>query len=54
VREQLIEVDMTHEGATYRLIEGRGILIRHFGEPLRLAPGEPVARPKCSELEAAA
>jgi alpha,alpha-trehalose phosphorylase len=54
VREQLIEVDMTHEGATYRLIEGRGILIRHFGEPLRLVPGEPVARPKCSELEAAA
>jgi alpha,alpha-trehalose phosphorylase len=54
VREQLIEVDMTHEGTTYRLLEGRGMLIHHFGEPLRLQPGEPVARPDQRELERAA
>jgi alpha,alpha-trehalose phosphorylase len=54
VREQLIEVDMTHEGTTYRLIVGRGMLIHHFGEPLRLRAGEPVARPERGELERAA
>ena len=27
---------MTHEGTTYRLLEGRGILVEHCGEPLRL------------------
>jgi alpha,alpha-trehalose phosphorylase len=45
VRGQLVEVDMTPEATTYRLLEGRGILIEHFGEPLRLDPGEPVRRP---------
>jgi alpha,alpha-trehalose phosphorylase len=45
VRGQLVEVDMTPEATTYRLLEGRGILIEHFGEPLRLGPGEPVRRP---------
>jgi alpha,alpha-trehalose phosphorylase len=53
VREQLIEVDMTHAGTTYRLVEGRGMLIHHFGEPLRLAPGEAVQRPAAGELTAA-
>jgi alpha,alpha-trehalose phosphorylase len=53
VREQLIEVDMTHEATTYRLLEGRGIRIHHFGEPLRLEPGEPVTRPAQGELAAA-
>ena len=38
VRGQLIEVDMTHAGTTYRLLEGHGLLIRHFGEQLRLVP----------------
>jgi alpha,alpha-trehalose phosphorylase len=45
VRGQLVEVDMTPEATTYRLLEGRGILIEHFGEPLRLDAGEPVRRP---------
>jgi alpha,alpha-trehalose phosphorylase len=51
VREQLIEVDMTRGATTYRLLEGRGIRIHHFGEPLRLQPGEPVVR--SDELAAA-
>jgi alpha,alpha-trehalose phosphorylase len=46
VRGQLIEVDMTGEKTTYRLLEGNGLLIEHFGEQLRLAPGEPVRRPR--------
>ena len=29
----------------YRLLEGRGLPIEHFGEPLRLAPGVPVLMP---------
>jgi alpha,alpha-trehalose phosphorylase len=49
VREQLIEVDMTHEATTYRLLEGRGIRIHHFGEPLRLEPAVPVERPREQE-----
>jgi alpha,alpha-trehalose phosphorylase len=54
VREQLIEVDMTHEATTYRLVTGRGILIHHFGEAMRLEPAAPVVRPVTGELEAAA
>jgi alpha,alpha-trehalose phosphorylase len=54
VRGQLVEVDMTHEATTYRLLEGRGILIEHFGESLRLAPGEPVSRRRPDELRRAA
>jgi alpha,alpha-trehalose phosphorylase len=45
VRGQLIEVDMATEETTYRLIDGTGLLIEHFGEQVRLAPGEPVLRP---------
>jgi alpha,alpha-trehalose phosphorylase len=37
VRGQVIEVDMTHDGTDYRLLEGRGLVISHDGEPLRLA-----------------
>ena len=44
-RGQLVEVDMTHEATTYRLLEGRGILVRHFGDVLRLTPSTPVRRP---------
>ena len=35
---------MTHATTTYRLLEGRGLLIRHFGEALRLTPDTPVER----------
>jgi alpha,alpha-trehalose phosphorylase len=45
VRGQLIEVDMTHAATTYRLLEGRGITIRHFAEDIRLEPGKPCRRP---------
>ena len=51
-RGQLIEVDMTHEGTTYRLLEGSGIPIEHFGDVLRLAPGEPVHRPTLRSVKA--
>jgi alpha,alpha-trehalose phosphorylase len=44
VRGQLIEVDMTPGETAYRLVEGRGLLIEHRGETLRLTPGEPVSR----------
>ena len=44
VRGQLIEVDMTAAETTYRLLDGTGILIAHFGEQLRLLPGRPVTR----------
>jgi alpha,alpha-trehalose phosphorylase len=40
VRGQLIEVDMTHAGTSYRLLAGNGLPIRHDGELLRLAPQE--------------
>ena len=45
VRGQRIEVDMTTAETTYRLLDGTGILIEHFGEELRLRPGRPVSRP---------
>jgi alpha,alpha-trehalose phosphorylase len=38
VRGQVIEVDMTHAGTEYTVLEGRGLPIRHEGEELRLAP----------------
>ena len=37
-RGQLLEVDMTHEATSYRLLEGSGLLVEHFGETLRLTP----------------
>jgi hypothetical protein len=36
------------------LVEGRRILVSHFGEPLRLAPGAPVCRTPPDELPRAA
>ena len=45
VRGQVIELDMTHAATTYRLVEGRGILLQHFGDELRLRPDVPVVRP---------
>ncbi len=43
VRGQVVEVDMTHAGTTYTLIEGRGLPVKHFGEQLRVLPGVPVS-----------
>ena len=40
VRGQLVEVDMTPEGTTYELLEGRGLPVKHFGEQLRVLPGQ--------------
>ena len=54
VREQLIEVDMTHRATTYRLLEGRGIMIQHLGEPLRLTSGAAIERPARWSLPRAA
>ena len=45
VREQLVEVDITHAATTYRLLEGHGLPIQHFGEQLRLTPVAPLSRP---------
>jgi alpha,alpha-trehalose phosphorylase len=44
VRGQVVEVDMRRATTTYRLLEGRGVPVEHFGEPLHLAPGVPVVR----------
>jgi len=41
---------MTPPMTDYRLLEGRGLPIEHFGEPLRLAPGVPVVRPATTAL----
>jgi alpha,alpha-trehalose phosphorylase len=45
VRGQLIEVEMTRSATTYRLVEGRGLVVRHGDEVLRLLPGQAVRRP---------
>jgi alpha,alpha-trehalose phosphorylase len=42
VRGQVVEVDITHAGTTYELIEGTGLPIKHFGDQLRVLPGAPV------------
>jgi hypothetical protein len=36
---------MTAEETTYTLLEGRGLLLNHGDEELRLAPDEPLSRP---------
>jgi alpha,alpha-trehalose phosphorylase len=45
VRGQRIEVDMRPTATTYRLLEGAGLMIEHFGEPVRLRPGVPALMP---------
>jgi alpha,alpha-trehalose phosphorylase len=45
IRGQLVEVDMTPSETTYRLIEGHGVQLHHFGEQLRLKRGAAVVRP---------
>jgi alpha,alpha-trehalose phosphorylase len=54
VRGQLVEVDMDHDATTYRLIDGTGLLVQHFDEVVRLAPGEPVRMCAADELADAA
>jgi alpha,alpha-trehalose phosphorylase len=49
VRGQLVEVDMTPEGTTYELLEGRGLPVKHFGEQLRVLPGQPAFRPALAD-----
>ena len=49
VRGQVVEVDMTPEGTTYELLEGRGLPVKHFGEQLRVLPGQPVHRPAVAD-----
>ena len=44
---------MTARGTTYRLVDGTGILIEHFGEPLRLLRDRPVTRPAEARPEGA-
>jgi alpha,alpha-trehalose phosphorylase len=44
VRGQVIEVDITLDGTTYTLVEGRGLLIFDRDTPIRLVPeGELIA-----------
>jgi trehalose/maltose hydrolase-like predicted phosphorylase len=50
VRGQVIGVDMTPGETTYRLTEGRGIMLHQFGEPVRLTPGMEVVRPARSDV----
>ena len=45
VRGQRIEVDMRPTATTYRLLEGAGLMIEHFGAPVRLRPGVPALLP---------
>jgi alpha,alpha-trehalose phosphorylase len=54
VRGQLIEVDLTHEATTYRLLEGRGIMVEHCSEEFRLTPAAPMRRPAADALRPAA
>jgi hypothetical protein len=41
---------MTHDATTYRLVDGTGLMVHHFDEPLRLAPGAPVSRSQPDQL----
>ena len=49
VRDQRVEVDMAPAGTTYELLEGRGLPVKHFGEQLRVRPGQPVFRPALAD-----
>jgi alpha,alpha-trehalose phosphorylase len=49
VREQLVEVDMTHAATTYRLIEGSVLSIQHRGQQHRLTPAVPLVLPERTE-----
>lgn len=45
IRGQLLDVEITAEGATYTLEQGDGLTIYHRDERLDLRPGLPVRRP---------
>jgi alpha,alpha-trehalose phosphorylase len=45
VREQMVEVDITHAATTYRLLEGHSLQIEHFGEQHRLTRGGSLTLP---------
>jgi alpha,alpha-trehalose phosphorylase len=51
VRGQVVEVEMTPATTTYRLLEGTGLMLGHFDEQLRVAPGAPVRRPVLPETD---
>jgi alpha,alpha-trehalose phosphorylase len=51
VRGQVVEVEMTPAATTYRLLEGTGLMVGHFDEQLRVAPGAPVRRPVLPEVD---
>jgi alpha,alpha-trehalose phosphorylase len=53
VRGQLMEIDMTHAATTYRLLEGHGLPIQHFGQQLRLSRAAALSRPAPADLAAA-
>jgi len=42
VRGQVLEVDITHDSATYLVKEGKGLEIRHCNKKLSLKKGTPV------------
>jgi alpha,alpha-trehalose phosphorylase len=54
VRGQLLAVELTHVATTYTLVEGRGLLIEHRGEELRLTGGAPAVVPESRDLRRAA
>ncbi|PWI05474.1 family 65 glycosyl hydrolase [Streptomyces sp. NWU339] len=45
VRQRCLRVEITNSGATYTLMEGEPLQIRHCGEPLVLSRGTPQTRP---------
>jgi alpha,alpha-trehalose phosphorylase len=53
-RGQLLEVELAHGTTTYRLLEGPGLMLEHFGEPVRVRPGAPISLPADGELRPAA
>jgi alpha,alpha-trehalose phosphorylase len=47
-RDRRIEVDLRPGEATYRLLDGPALTLRHEGAPIELAPGAPVVRCRCA------
>jgi alpha,alpha-trehalose phosphorylase len=41
LRGNLLDVDITPDGATYTLREGEGLVFRHEGEEVALSPEQP-------------
>jgi alpha,alpha-trehalose phosphorylase len=54
VRGQLLEVELAHGVTTYRLLEGTGLMLEHFGVPVRVRPGAPISLPADGESRTAA